>query len=129
MSILFVAVIAKEFFVFLKTSRMILLMMLMALFILWLRIWSSSLQTWYICIFCFLLPYLPLLLPGELILKSSAESILFRYVEFRVVDVAGFVLKDKFDSACLKFYALWDEMYLVFCNFSLLSCCTLAACC
>ena len=101
MSILFVAVIAKEFFVFLNTSRIMLFMVLMALFILWLRIWSSSFQSWYICIFCFLLPYLPLLFPGEPNLTSSAESILFLCVEFSVVDVAGFVLNDKFDSPCL----------------------------
>lgn len=116
--VLFVVVIARESLLFLKIRRMMLLIVLMALLILWpLRAVSS--YSWKICTLRFRGSYF--FFPFFVTTLSLDSSSLTTFVEEPpiVVPVAGFVLRDPFDSPVARMGPFYGETYFIFESLSL----------
>ena len=114
--VLLVVVMASESLLFLKIRRMILLIVLIALLILWLRSTLSS-HSWKMCTFYLEFFLSAAYLPFAPFLPFSSRSP-FRCVEFRVVEVAGFVLRDPFDSPGFIPFFIGVDVYLILLSFS-----------
>lgn len=115
---LLVVVSALESLLFLKIRRMMLLIVLMALLILW--FFSTSSHSWKMWTRYFVDSFFPLLpfLVRLFCLPSSPSMPFLWEVELIVVEVAGFVLRDPFDSPGRIPVPLYGELNFYFWTFS-----------